>query len=127
MVGSLSGGFCYPNRNRTDPSTGGHIMVIVLARIEVASGQRTAFLAEFHRVMPQVLAESGCLEYGPAIDKETPLPRQAKLGDDVVMIVEKWESLLALESHLAAPHMTVYRERVKDLVKLVQLHVLEPV
>ena len=101
-------------------------MVIVLARIEVVPGKRAALLEEFHRLRPQVLAESGCIEYGPAIDKQTPLTRQSKLGDDVMMIVEKWESLLALESHLAAPHMATYRERVKDLVQSVQLHVLEP-
>jgi quinol monooxygenase YgiN len=76
--------------------------------------------------MPQVRAEAGCVEYGPAVDAETPLARQTKLGEDVVMIVEKWQSLLHLEAHLVAPHMTPYRERVKDLVKSVQLHVLEP-
>jgi quinol monooxygenase YgiN len=101
-------------------------MVIVLAHIDVAPGKRAAFLDEFHRLMPLVHAEAGCLEYGPAVDLATSNARQTKLGDDVAMIVEKWESLLALEAHLAAPHMIAYRERVKDLVKSVQLHILEP-
>lgn len=101
-------------------------MIIVLARIELASGRRAEFLAEFHRLMPQVHAEAGCLEYGPAVDAETKLPRQTKLGDDVVMIVEKWESLAHLEAHLVAPHMTPYRERVKDIVRGTQLTVLDP-
>ncbi len=101
-------------------------MIIVLARIDLASGGRAAFLEEFHRLMPQVHAEAGCIEYGPAIDAVTALPRQTKLGDDVVMIVEKWESLAHLEAHLIAPHMTPYRERVKDLVRGTQLFVLNP-
>jgi quinol monooxygenase YgiN len=101
-------------------------VIIVIARVDLAPGKRDAFLAEFHRLVPQVRAEAGCIEYGPAVDAVTSLSRQTKLGDDVVMIVEKWESLAHLEAHLIAPHMTPYRERVKDLVKSVQLHVLEP-
>jgi quinol monooxygenase YgiN len=101
-------------------------MIIVLARIEIAAGRRAAFLEEFHRLMPLVQAEDGCIEYGPAVDVDASNPRQKKLGDDVVMIVEKWASLAHLEAHLVAPHMTPYRERVQDLVKSVQLHILEP-
>lgn len=101
-------------------------MIIVLARIEVAPGRRAEFLAEFHRLMPLVHAEAGCLEYGPAVDAVTALPRQSKLGDDVVMIVEKWESLAHLEAHLVAPHMTPYRERVREIVRGTELTVLDP-
>ncbi|MDP1796306.1 MAG: putative quinol monooxygenase [Planctomycetaceae bacterium] len=101
-------------------------MIFVLARIEVAPGKQAAFLEEFHRLMPSVHAEAGCIEYGPAVDVETGMAKQSKLGDDVVMIVEKWESLAHLEAHLVAPHMTPYRERVKDIVKSTQLTVLEP-
>lgn len=101
-------------------------MIIVLARIEVAPGKRAAFLEEFHQLMPSVHAEAGCIEYGPAVDAVTNLPRQAKLGDDIVMIVEKWESLAHLEAHLVAPHMTPYRDRVKDIVRGTQLTVLNP-
>ncbi len=101
-------------------------MIFVLARIEVAPGTRSQFLEEFHRLMPAVHAEAGCIEYGPAIDVETGMAKQSKLGDDVVMIVEKWESLSHLEAHLVAPHMTPYRERVKDIVRSTQLTVLSP-
>ncbi len=76
--------------------------------------------------MPAVHAEVGCLEYGPAVDATTDLPRQLRLGDEVVLIVEKWDSLAALKAHLVAPHMTPYRERVKDLVVGTELFVLEP-
>ena len=101
-------------------------MIHVHARITLNPGCRTAFLAEFHRLMPAVHAEVGCLEYGPAVDATTDLPRQLRLGDEVVLIVEKWDSLAALKAHLVAPHMTPYRERVKDLVVGTELFVLEP-
>lgn len=99
--------------------------VIVLARIELNPGCRDAFLLEFAQLMPSVHAEEGCIEYAPAIDLPSPLPRQALLGEDVVMIVEKWSTLPALQAHLVAPHMTPYRERVKDLVRDTQLTLLQ--
>lgn len=101
-------------------------MVIVLARIEVMPGRRSEFLREFHRLIPTVRQETGCLEYGPAIDAETTISRQTRLGDNVVMIVEKWASVPDLEAHLSAPHMSDYRERVKELVRSVELHILQP-
>ena len=44
----------------------------------------------------------------------------------MVVVIEKWASLAALEKHLAAAHMLKYREKVKHLVQSVQLQVLEP-
>jgi len=102
-------------------------MVHVLAVIELLPGSRDAFLGEFHRIQPEVLAEPGVLEYGVAVDLPTAIERQAPLRPDVATIVEKWENLAALEAHLAAPHMATYRERVKPYVKGAQLHILEPV
>lgn len=98
--------------------------VIVLARIQTHPGKRAAFLAEFAQVMPLVHAEEGCLEYQPTIDLPTDLSRQTNLGDDVVMIVEKWTTLAALQAHLDAPHMHAYRPRVQPLIANSQLHVL---
>ena len=101
-------------------------MIHVLATIELNPGTRDRFLAEFHGVMPAVHAEVGCIEYGPAVDAATDIPQQQRLGDDKVMIVEKWDSLEALKAHLVAPHMLAYRERVKSYVARVGLHILQP-
>lgn len=101
-------------------------MIHVIATITVAPGQRDEFLKIFHELMPKVHAEAGCLEYGPAIDVDTPITTQTFKGHDVVTVIEKWESVSALQAHLNAPHMTAYREQVKDLVTGVTLHVLEP-
>ena len=101
-------------------------MIHVLATIEVQPGKRAAFLAEFHRIVPLVHAEAGCIEYGPAVDLATGLSVQAAPRDDVAVIIEKWESLDALKAHMHAPHMAEYRVRVRDLVRGVHLQVLQP-
>lgn len=101
-------------------------MIHVIATIEVAAGKRDAFLVEFHRIVPLVRGEAGCIDYGPAIDVATGIAAQVPLRDSVVTVVERWQSLDALRAHINAPHMGEYRARVKDLVQSVQLQVLQP-
>src|SRR4029077_9200129 len=98
-------------------------MIHVIATIELAEGARDAFLAEFRKLVPLVRAEAGCLEYGPTTDLDTGISVQMPVRVDVVTVVEKWESLDALRAHMSAPHMTEYRQRVKDLVAGVTLQV----
>lgn len=101
-------------------------MIVVLATIELQPGKRPEFLAEFRKIVPKVRAESGCLEYFPAIDTVSGLPAQGPTRDDMVVVVEKWESVPALEAHLIAPHMMEYRPKVKEFVKRVSLQILTP-
>ena len=101
-------------------------MIHVIATIELAPGTRDAFLTEFRKLIPDVKAEAGCIAYGPAIDAETDIPTQARIGADKVVIVEQWESIAALKAHAVAPHMQAYRVRVKEFVKGMELRVLSP-
>ena len=78
-------------------------MIHVLATIELATGRRSEFLREFHAIMPSVKAETGCLEYGPAVDTATQIPAQGPRPDTVV-VIEKWAGLPALEKPW--PHRT---------------------
>jgi quinol monooxygenase YgiN len=102
-------------------------MIHVIATIEVVHGKRDEFLAEFRKNVPLVKAETGCLEYGPAIDLQTDIAAQIPLRSDVVTVVEKWESLVALKAHVTAPHMLSFRARVKEMVVKTTVQVLEPV
>lgn len=102
-------------------------MVHVVATIELHLGTRAQFLGEFQQIVPTVRAEDGCLEYGAAMDVPTGLPAQPPVRDHVVVVVEKWRDLPALQAHLVALHMTDYRAKVKDVVIRTTLHVLEPV
>ena len=101
-------------------------MIHVLAQIETVPGHRNDFLAEFAQVAILVRQEAGCIEYGAAVDVPTGIPVQNFLGETVVMIVEKWDSIDHLTAHLVAPHMTDYRVRIKSFVQGVTLRVLEP-
>ena len=102
-------------------------MIHVIATISIAPGKRAEYLEHFHRLVPFVRAEAGCLEYGPTVDAVTTIAVQVPLRPDVVTVVEKWSSLAALAAHSKAPHMDEYRAKVKDLVTGVSLQVLEPV
>ncbi|MDH3454620.1 MAG: antibiotic biosynthesis monooxygenase [Desulfuromonadales bacterium] len=98
-------------------------MINVIASIHIRPGRRAEFIDIFKANMAKVLAERGCLEYVPTIDVPTGLPPQ-ELNDAVVTIIEKWESLAALQAHLAAPHMLAYKAAVKDLVEQVSFKIL---
>jgi len=101
------------------------IMIIVIATITCRPGTRESFLAEFAKIVPDVLQERGCLEYRPTIDADTDLPKQNR-NEDRVTIVEKWETVADLKAHLVAPRMKAYRPKVKDYVEASELRVLEP-
>lgn len=101
-------------------------MIHVIAPITVVDGQRDVFLQHFRALVPKVVAEQGCIEYGPAVDLSTEIPNQRPVRDNVVTVIEKWESPAALQAHLSAPHMVEFRDRVKDMVQSIELHVLQP-
>jgi quinol monooxygenase YgiN len=101
-------------------------MIYVIATVELVPGQREVFLSEFRRLVPQVRAEQGCLEYQPTLDLRADIPVQPPTRENVLTVIEKWESLAALKQHLSAPHMQEYRARVKDMVAKVELRVLQP-
>jgi quinol monooxygenase YgiN len=102
-------------------------MIHVIATIETKPGVREALLAIMRENVPLVLAEKGCIAYAPAVDVASGLPVQPALREDVVTIVEAWESLEHLRAHLKTPHMLRYREKVKDLVQRLEVQVLQPV
>lgn len=101
-------------------------MIHVIATIELRPDTRDAFLVEFRKVMPLVHVEAGCLSYGPTLDVPTGLAAQGPPRENVVTIVEQWESLEALRAHIQAPHLAAYRLRVKDFVVGTTLQVLAP-
>lgn len=98
-------------------------MIHVIALITAKPGKRAALLAEFRKIIPEVHAEQGCIEYGPAVDAEGSPDR---FGDDTFVVVEKWENPEALKAHSVAPHMKAYGERTRDLVAGRAIHVLTP-
>ncbi len=101
-------------------------MIHVIATLELEPGKRDFVLAEFRKIVPLVRAEKGCVEYGPALDAETSLGIQHRIGPDSLMVIERWESLDALAAHDVAPHMQAYRAKVKQYVRGRDIRVLSP-
>jgi quinol monooxygenase YgiN len=99
-------------------------MIHVLATIETAPGKREDFLKEFLRIVDIVRDEDGCIEYGPAVDLATEFSDAPR--ENVVTVVEKWTNVDALKAHLRAPHVTSYRERVRDMVVAIKIQTLAP-
>ncbi|MGH7068248.1 MAG: putative quinol monooxygenase [Acetobacteraceae bacterium] len=101
-------------------------MIHVIAIITAKSGKRASVLAAFHDNVPNVLAEQGCIEYGPAIDAEGAGQVQTPLGADTFVVVEKWDNLAALKRHGQSAHMAAYAAKTKDLIAARVVHVLAP-
>ena len=99
-------------------------MIYVIASIHVKKGRFQDFIEVFKSNVPNVREERGCIQYFPTVDIEADLPPQI-LDENVVTIIEKWESVEALRDHLAAPHMLAYKEKVKGIVEDVSIKVLQ--
>ena len=99
-----------------------HVMAIVTAK----PGQRETVLAAFRANIPAVQAEEGCVQYEPVIDAPDAGPIQTALGPDSFCVVERWESMAALQAHGASAHMKAYAATVKELLASRTIHVLTP-
>lgn len=99
-------------------------MINVIASVQVKEGLLFDFIKLFKSNVPNVLAEKGCIEYTPTIDIPTGLPPQ-ELNNNIVTVIEKWNSLDDLQAHLSAPHMIEFQKKEKDLVDGVSLKVLK--
>jgi quinol monooxygenase YgiN len=75
-------------------------MIYVIATVEIIEGKRGEYLRELKKVIPDVRAETGCLEYGPAGDIATDIPVQAPVNEHVVTIIERWTDILYVLSRL---------------------------
>jgi quinol monooxygenase YgiN len=101
-------------------------MICVIATIELAEGRREDFLGEFRTLVPKVLAEEGCIEYGPWVDVPTVISAQPDPRGNVVTVVEKWEGVEALETHLIAEHMRQFRKATEQMRVGSSLQIVEP-
>ena len=101
-------------------------MIHVVAVITAKPGMREKLLQAFRANVPAVRAEKGCIEYGAAIDADPALPIQTKWGPDSFLVIEKWESMDALKSHAAAPHMAAYGAKTREFIASRVIHILQP-
>ena len=101
-------------------------MIHVVAIITTKPGLRENVLEAFRANISAVLAEDGCIEYGPTTDAEGLGGFQTRFGADTFVVLEKWRDVPALKAHAAAPHMAAYASKVKDMLANRVIHVLSP-
>lgn len=101
-------------------------MIHVIAVITAKPGQREAVLEAFRANIPAVLAEDGCIEYGPVVDAEGMGSWQTRFGADSFVVLEKWRDAAALAAHAKAPHMAAYAAKTKELIAGRTIHVMSP-
>ena len=100
-------------------------MIHVIANIQTVSGRRDEFIEAFKRLVPEVLQEDGCHAYGPTVDVPTGHPGQPPVREDMVVVIEQWASVDALNAHHEAPHMQAFRESRGHLIAGLTLYVTD--
>jgi quinol monooxygenase YgiN len=101
-------------------------MIHVIAIVTAKRGQRDSVLQVFRANVPAVRAERGCIEYEASVDSVPVLKFQTEFGPDTFVVIEKWESVEALEAHSKAPHMVTYGDKTRDFIANRLIHVLSP-
>lgn len=99
-------------------------LVHVVAIITTKPGMRGRVLEMFLENVPNVHAENGCIEYQATIDAGDAPGFQTKFGEDTFVVIEKWESMEALQAHANAPHMAEYASRSREMIADRAVHVL---
>ena len=103
-------------------------MIHVVAILTAKPGRRAELLERFAAVLPLVHAEHGCIEYRPVVDRHAGLDdARSELGPDSYIVVEKWESLEALEAHAATAHMREFNAKSAELVANRVIHVMQDI
>ena len=97
-------------------------MIHVVAIITAKPGKRDQLLKIFRGIIPTVLAEDGCIEYGPVVDVAGADPA---FGPDTYAVIEKWRDMPALKAHAAAAHMKAFGAEAGALIAARAVHVLE--
>lgn len=99
-------------------------MIHVIASISIQKGTQEEIRKIYESFVPQVEKEQGCLMYCPTVDFQTDIHTQTQ-DQNLVTIIEKWESIEAFNAHLNAPHVLQFREDIKGIVEKVSIKVLE--
>lgn len=100
-------------------------MISVFAVMTVHTGKKQQVLEIARANLATVRAEQGCHDYRLVEDVKNAGPFQKPLGDDSFAFFEKWESMAALEAHLATPHMQAYFEETKALLADSAIYVMQ--
>jgi quinol monooxygenase YgiN len=78
-------------------------VIYVIASIQAEEGKRDELAQAFRGVLDKVRAKPGCIEYSLALHTPSGFAGQAPYEDNVLLIVEKWRDMGALQAHISDP------------------------
>ena len=101
-------------------------MLTIVAEIRAYPNglHKDKIIQAFKKITPTVLQEQGCYGYQLLVDAHVDVSYQSKDSDLIVML-EKWESIEHLNAHLQTAHMQAYQLEVKEHVADVKIRILE--
>ena len=99
--------------------------VIVVMRIK--EGRMQEFLAACEELRPLVHREPGCQAYEYTRDTVSPFAPEQPREADRITLLERWESLDALKTHLETPHMKAAGAKMKGMRASVELRLTESI
>lgn len=92
------------------------MMIIVSAVLTTKPGMREKVLGLAQPCIAATLSENGCLQYE--------LLRSTN-DENVLVFVERWESLETLRAHSQSAHVAAFREARKDFMESAAVKVYE--
>ncbi len=101
-------------------------MVHVVAEITAKAGYRDKVLELFRAAAEKVRQEPGCIEYFATVDTDSGLPVQPPVRPNVITVLEKWESLEALQSHASGDALHEFLEQAGPIMEGLTARVMEP-
>ncbi|UOO90705.1 antibiotic biosynthesis monooxygenase [Vitreoscilla massiliensis] len=101
-------------------------MLTVIADITVHAGaaHKQNVLNAFAKMIPTVLQEPGCHGYQLLLDHDGGVDYQSR-DSNVIIMLEHWQDMAALNTHLQTPHMQAYQAAVADDVEHMKVRILE--
>ena len=101
-------------------------MIHLVTTMATHPGQRSTLLFMLKALVPTVHREPGCLSYQPFVDAGDLGDRHAKLGPNSFVVLESWESVDALRTHGAAPHMQDFLAEAQPMLASLTINILSP-
>lgn len=82
-------------------------MIIVTAKIKAKKGERDKIIAKSQDIIKFSRLDPGNISYNLYADTE---------DDDLLVMLEEWESSELLEAHMQTEHFKAFGEAIKDIM-----------
>ena len=91
-------------------------MVHVVVMVRVKEGKAREFINLFKSVAGKVSQEKGCIQYITAVDAIGAPPDT--VDQNVVTVLERWESVEDITAHMGTPHMKDFFEKRRNWLRV---------